>query len=456
MKVRRVDTEAEREVLGEILVDPGKLPTVRETITAADFYKPGHQRVFEALCSLQDNRVAIDIVTVCAELKSKGVLEAIGGISFVGSLTDGPADIFGVKPLNEYQRIIADNARARRIGAAARNAIQWAADETVEAQVLAERCAKAITEACVERAGSRTGAHQRDVCISVSEELDRALSREIPDPIFTGIGGLDSMLGGLKPKHLVVVAARPAVGKTSLVVQIAELAASQGKGVLFFSLEMSKEELITRQACARAHVPSDRINNQLSLQDHAILTSTLGDLSTLPIYWEDGGRVTASQITQRARAHAAREPLDLVIVDYLQKIATPEGFRDGRERSVAEAITEMKNLAKELKVTVIALAQVNRDPANREDTRPKMSDLRESGVIEAEADVVVMLWRDHEAPLMAEALVEKNRHGKIGKVLLEFVPERTRFEDRTEVFEGTPESYDEAPQRNGNRRLRSV
>jgi len=435
MKVRRVDLAAESEVLGEILMDPGKLPTVRECLTVSDFHKPGHQHVFEAFCTLQDRRVAIDVVTLSAELRKKGVLEAVGGLSFIGTLTDGPADIFGVKPLEEYVRIIADNARARRIGKAHRLGLSMAADETISAESLAERSTQELTEACATMISARSSASTADVCFDVSKRLDAQLHGIVPRAVWTGISSVDDFVGGFRDGQFVIVAARPAVGKTSLVTQIAEHNGHLGLSTLFFSLEMPRDELMLRLASSRAHVPSERLRGIITERDHADMQRALADLSSLPIHWEDGGRVSWTQISQRVRAFAARSKLDLVVVDYLQKVRAPDGFKDGRERVVAEAATELKNLAKELRIPVVALAQVNRDPASREDTRPRVSDLRESGVIEAEADIVLMLWRDPKDTTQAEVLVEKNRHGQTGSVKLTFVPARTRFEDR-DPFDG--------------------
>lgn len=424
MSEKRIDIDAEREILGAVLVRPAELPQLREVLAAEDFYHPAHARVFEALCAVADRRTPIDVTTVADQLRAKGVLGAIGGVQYLGEMTDGFATWATVW---SHARIIADHARARRIGAAGRSIVSWASNETVGVEDLAHRASQELSEAAASKT-LRQSATSAEVAFELSERLDALLRGEPPRAVWTGLDELDFMLGGFRAGQFVVLGARPAQGKTALAAQVSARAALDGNSVLFFSLEMPKVELFERLACGRAGINSEEIRTAITREQHAAMQETIADLSRLPIRWQDEGRTTWTQITQRARALAMREPIDLIVVDYLQKVRAPDGFKDGRERVVAEAATELKNLAKELRVPVLALAQINRGPTDREDTRPRVSDLRESGAIEAEADVILLLWRDPQNPANAELLVAKNRHGREGVVHMRFIPHETRFE----------------------------
>ncbi len=428
---RRVDLVAEGEILYEILREPGvNLPHAREHLAPADFYEPAHSRIFEAFCALADERVLIDAVTLCDKLRAEGVLNAIGGPSRIGELQSRMLEFWEIRPFEEYVSIVAKHARARRIGHAARDILTWAADESVDAQDLSERAQKVLSEASQERAVS-VCVSTNDVAYELCKEFEALARGERPRVVWTGLDEVDSSLGGLHQGHLVILGARPSVGKTALVGQIALLAATAGEPVLFFSLEMPRREVLLRLAVARAELNAQEIRMQIEPRQLADLTQALGELSRLPLYWVDDGRMTAQRITQMARAQAMRTGLGLIVVDYLQLVRAPEGFKDGRERVVAEAVQELKSLAKELNVPVLALAQINREAMGKEDERPRMHHLRESGAIEAAADDIMLLWRDLSQkgdPTRAELIIDKNRHGPTNTIHLRFVPCATRFE----------------------------
>jgi len=432
------ELEAERAVLGAVLLSAqwGEpvLPVVAAIVRGSDFYHPAHAVVFEALTAVSarpDER--LDAVSVCAELRARGRLNAVGGMSYVNDLFDA---VSGPSNAETHARIVADCAQRRRVIAAAREAIErasrggasWAGDVS-----------KRVSAALESRADATPLLSLRDRAGYVAERMTLrrgASARE--RGLSTGLAALDRMTpGGLLPGQLIVLAGRPGLGKTSLLLQLALAAASSGKGsALLFTLEMEADELVERALCARALVDSARAaDGALSEQDANALLEAVPGLERLPVYFDPRSRLRMSDV--RARVLAAKadgerrgEPLAFVGLDYLQLLEA-DGDEDSREEAISAQTRECKLLAKEAGVPLALLSQFNR--ANEKDKRaPKISDLRGSGAIEQDADKVWMIHSeaaDDEPEPEVEIIVGKQRKGPKGPARVQFVRALTLFRD---------------------------
>lgn len=423
--------EAELSVLGSILLDNTVLDEVATFLAPADFFRGTHEEIYDAILALYRVGIRVDAVTLAEELGRRGRFAAVGGDETLAKLIDAVPSTVNA---TYHAQIVKQKATARAIIKAATEILEvgYANDRTAEDLVEhAERLIFSVSDgaATTETVSAKAVA---------DEAIERAMARKtgllgIP----TGLAGLDARTDGLFPGQLVVLAARPSMGKTQLALNFAEyISIKRKRGVLFVSLEMAGDELGERLVCARSLVPNQRLRAWDSLRPDEV--ESIGAASAAwdraPLNFDVSPARTTLQIMAGARRMKARGDLGLVIVDYLQLITPSGNQRESRTEAVARISRELKRIARELKVPVIALSQLNRASENREDKRPRMADLRESGAIEQDADVVLMLHRPDyydkdDRPGEAELIIAKNRNGPTLTVPLGFVRDVGRFTD---------------------------
>jgi replicative DNA helicase len=432
-KVLPHNAEAERTVLGAVLVDNAAFNSAAETLTREDFYRESHRRIFEAMAALAERSQPIDLVTLKDELIRASALEAVGGAAYLGSLVDGVPRITSVE---QWSRIIKEKAVLRNLIHASNRIVQSCYEAEDDAAIILDRAEKSIFD-IAERRIRQGFVALREVVKESFRTIDQlAQSKDVVTGVPTGFVDLDERTSGLQKGDLIIVAARPAMGKTSLCLNIAQNASERtGETVGVFSLEMSKEQLVLRMLCADARVDAHRLRTgNLGEKDWARLAKAYADLSASKIYIDDSATLTPLEMRAKCRRLKAEHGLSLVIVDYLQ-LVTGAGRVENRQQEIASISRSLKGLAKELECPVIALSQLSRAPEVRTDKRPQLSDLRESGALEQDADIVMFIYREEEyKPTdenrgIAEINIGKQRNGPTGTVKLAFIKEFTRFEN---------------------------
>ncbi len=432
MQVPPHSIEAEESVLGAVLMSGDAANIALERLHAEDFYGPAHQQIFEAIQQLFDANQPIDAITVSEVLRRDGTLERIGGVGFLTRLLD---TVPAVSNVEYYAGIVEEHAlrrRLMRVGGEIGSLATKMTDPIADVVDKAEQAVFAVSE---RRIGDGLAPIDSLLgpAIEKAEELQRTGSEVTGIP--TGYRDLDRKLAGLHPTNLIVIAARPGMGKTALALNIAQNVALQGLSVAIFSLEMSREEVVSRMLCAQGRIDSQRLRTgRLSEADFTKLSNAASALYKKPIFVDDSPGLTVTEIRAKARRLRRRPGLDLVVVDYLQLMHGSGG--ENRQQEIALISRSLKNLARELDVPVIALSQLNRAVEAREDKRPRLGDLRESGAVEQDSDVVMFIYRDEyyypekvESKGIAEVVVAKHRQGAVGKVEMTFLPEFTLFAD---------------------------
>ncbi len=436
--------DAEASVLGGIFLRNDVLAQL-DTLEVEDFYSPKHQAVFQAMRNLEAAAKPIDPITVEAELQRLGRLEAVGGLAFLGELT---LRVPSAENVVHYAEIIQDKRSAQKVMRAASEILEKGYDDDADVAEyldLAEGKMFEVTQRR-EKAGPES---IKSLIKKVFSSLDERFAS--PDGITgvpTGFHDLDQRTAGLQPTELIILAARPAMGKTSFALSMAQNAAiGGGWPVIVFSLEMSSTQLAERLLCSEARVDSSALRRgQLQRQDMTNLTYAANTLSKAPIMIDDTPALSMRELRARARRfRSSKELFDgphgkkktgLILVDYLQLMrGSSQAAKGSREQEISEISRGLKSLAKELHCPVVALSQLNRSLESRTDKRPQLSDLRESGAIEQDADVILFIYRDvvynkdSETPNIAEIIIGKNRHGAIGTVDTHFEGRFTRFEN---------------------------
>jgi replicative DNA helicase len=429
--------EAERSVLGSMLRDNAVIGDVVLIIRAENFYSDAHQKVFGAMVALYERGQPVDLVVLAEELKQRGHLDDAGGYAALAALWDAaPTAANAVY----YARIVRDKAQVRNLIHASTEILRDAYDQVQPADELVESAERKILE--IAQAGITGQTYTlADALTTAFDRIDRVHSGESAAGLATGFADLDEITAGLHESELVIVAARPSVGKTSFALNLVRNIVIDGRQAVFFvSLEQSRVELAERLLCCQARVDSHRLRKgTLAADDMDRLMDGAGVLRGAKLYIDDAPGQGMLRIAANARRLKLRQDIRVIVIDYLQLIE-PENRRDPRQEQVAQISRRLKFLAKELNVPVIALAQVNRSSEDRQDHRPRLADLRESGSIEQDADTVLLLHRpDRYEPGQHEGIIEvivgKQRNGPTGEITLAYLKQFMRYED---YAPGTP------------------
>jgi replicative DNA helicase len=426
--------DAERCILGAILLDNNALNTAIEALKPDDFFIPQHRSIFNQMIALGEAQHAIDLVTLTEELHRRGELESSGGAPYLASLVDGVPRVSNVE---HYARIVKEKAMLRNLIHATHNIQQHAFDGEDGADTILDNAESSIFALAEDRV--KAGLLPiKDIVRDNFERLEKIFREgKSVTGISTGYGELDKLLSGLQPSELIILAGRPSQGKTALALNMAEnIAIRGGLPVAVFSLEMSKEALLQRLVASVAQVDAHKFRSgHLSRDDWRRMTEGLGQMSSAPLWIDDAGSISVLEIGAKARRLKRDKGLALLIVDYLQLI-TARGRFNSRQEEVASISRGLKGLAKELQIPVLVLSQLTRAP-EREERGPQLSDLRESGAIEQDADVVMFIYRPNffnmnatpEEREMADILIAKQRNGPTDKVKFVFRSRLTRFEE---------------------------
>ncbi len=427
--------ESERVILGGILLDNALISQAIQILKPEDFYSPNHRRVFKAMIALFEKSERIDPILIGEELKKEGSIESIGGVATITNLTFGLPHFSDIA---DYAKIVHDKAVVRNLIKVCNQITSEALAEEEDAEMILDHAEEMIFALADER--TKEGfAHVKPVAETVLAKVQEYAKRESHalTGLATGFRDLDQMTSGLQKTDLIIVAARPSMGKTALCLTLAQNAAIQEKAVVaVFSLEMSKEQLVMRMLSSEAKVDAHRFRTgYLTREEWGRLAGAIGTLSEASIFIDDTAGISVLEMRAKTRRLVAEQKkLDLIVVDYLQ-LMSGSGRIESRQQEVSKISRELKGLAKELNVPVVALSQLSRAPEARNPPRPLMSDLRESGSIEQDADVVAFIYReeyykpDEENAGVAEILISKQRNGPTGTVKLAFLKEFTRFED---------------------------
>ncbi|HEX8250607.1 MAG TPA: replicative DNA helicase [Pyrinomonadaceae bacterium] len=427
--------ESERVILGAILLDNTLISQAIELLSQDDFYSPLHRRVFRAMSNLFERGDKIDPILIGEELRKEGQLENIGGVATITNLTYGLPHFSNIA---HYAKIVHDKAVIRNLIKVCNQVVSEALSEEEDAEVVLDHAEQAIFALADER--TRQGfSHIKPVAETVLAKVQEYARRESHalTGLSTGFRDLDQMTSGLQQTDLIIVAARPSMGKTALCLTLAQNAATLENAVVaVFSLEMSKEQLVMRMLSSEAKVDAHRFRSGFLTRDEwGRLAEAIGTLSEAKIFIDDTAGISVLEMRAKTRRLIAEQKkLDLIVVDYLQLMS---GSRrtESRQQEVSAISRELKGLAKELGVPVVALSQLSRAPEARNPPKPMMSDLRESGSIEQDADVVAFIYRDdyykptEENAGIAELIISKQRNGPTGTVKLAFLKEFTRFEN---------------------------
>lgn len=432
-KVPPQQIEAEQSLLGGILIESQGLPAALEVLRGEEFYRDAHRTIFQAFQELFQRNEPIDLITTTEYLTEKNRLDKVGGATYLASLTEMVPSAANVAA---YARIIHDKALLRKLIQTANEitALCYGGGKNVE-EILdqTEAAIFAVTESRIRTSYSPL----KDIVKKSIENIERFQEyREMVTGVASHYTDLDKLTAGFQPSDLIIIAARPSMGKTALALSIARnVAMVGGIPVGVFSLEMSKEQLAMRLLCAEARVDSHKIRTGfLSQQECVKMLNAAGKFMDTPMYIDDTPAISVLELRAKARRMKADRGLGLVVVDYLQLMQGRQGV-ERREQEISDISRSLKGLAKELNVPVIALSQLNRKVEERNQKRPLLSDLRESGAIEQDADVIAFIYRDEvynkDSPDkgIAEIEISKHRNGPIGRVKLKYIDTYTRFEN---------------------------
>ena len=438
--------EAEQSVIGGLLLENEALDKIADILTAQDFYQHDHKTIFQHIAKLIEHNRPADIVTVAESLESTAELSQIGGIAYLGALAQNTPTAANIR---RYAEIVRERAIMRKLVVVGSGIAESAySPNGRDAQQLLDEAEAKIFQ--IAEGGERSNQGFQDIKVllpQVAERIDMLFSRDNPSDVTgipTGFSDLDSMTSGFQGGDLIIVAGRPSMGKTAFSINIAENVAlglgglQSGLPVAIFSMEMASTQLAMRMIGSVGRLDQHRMRTgRLEDEDWEKLTTALGKLNEAPIFIDEGASLSSFDVRARARRlHRQTGKLGLIVVDYLQLMSAPAG-RQGENRAteISEISRSLKALAKELDVPVVALSQLNRSVEQRPDKRPVMSDLRESGAIEQDADLILFIYRDEvynpDSPDKgtAEIIIGKQRNGPIGRVKLTFIGEHTRFEN---------------------------
>jgi len=426
------NVEAERSILGAILLDNAVCNQAIELLRRDDFFLDSHRRIFDKMISITERLQPIDLITLSDELRRAGEFEQIGGATYIASLIDGVPRTDTIEP---YARLVKQKSMLRKLISASQQIVSLAFEEEDDADVIIDKAEHLIFEIAEDRV--RQGfQYIGDVAHRRLEQIEQMAGRpEMITGVPTGFTDFDRMTSGLQRQELIVVAARPSMGKTALALNMAQYAAKNGNVVGIFSLEMSAEQLVSRLLCSEARVDAHRLRTgYLNREEWARLADALRRLCETKVYIDDSAGTSVMEMRAKCRRLKAEHGLDMLIIDYLQLMAG-RGRIESRQQEVSQISRDLKGLAKELDIPVVALSQLSRAPEQRSEHKPQLSDLRESGAIEQDSDVVCFIYREEvynptdENQGTAELIIGKQRNGPTGVVPLAFLKEFTRFEN---------------------------
>lgn len=434
--------EAERAILGAVVLDNGLISQAIELLKGEDFYVPSHRRIFTAMIALFERGAEINPILIGEELKKENALETVGGLSFITNLTYGLPHSTNI--IN-YAKVVRGKSLLRRLIKTASKITNEAIEEEDEPEIILDHAEHAIFELADERI--RQGfTHVEPVARALLDKIQEMEGRQVVlTGLTTGFAELDEKTSGLQRSDLIILAARPSMGKTAFSLMLAQNAAIEtGAVVGIFSLEMSKESLVMRMLCSQGNIDAQRFRNGfLSRAEWSQIAKSLGTLADTKIFLDDTPGISVLEMRAKARRLAMEQKrLDLIIVDYLQLMSGGNKRTESRQQEVSMISRELKALAKELNVPLVALSQLSRAPESRSDHRPQLSDLRESGALEQDADLVAFLYREeaYKSPEerqampedkknVAELILAKQRNGPTGTIELRFVPSSMRFDN---------------------------
>jgi replicative DNA helicase len=433
-KTQPQNTDAEASLLGAILIDTDALIKVADAVSADDFFDDRHRHIYDAIISLYDKHSPIDVLTLADQLKTDGFLDLVGGAAYITELTNYVPTASHVE---QYAEIVAQKALRRRLIGAAENISELGYNETHGLRELIEEAETKLFEV--------SQRHVKNDIVSIETILEESFDRldELHKDkgqirgVPTGFKDLDATLAGFQRSDLIILAARPSMGKTALALNLAHNVAVQSQlPVLVFSLEMSKEQLVDRMLAMESGVDAWALRTgNLSDSDFEKISHAMGTLGEAPIYIDDTPGITVSELRTKARREAHKHPLGLLIVDYLQLMSGGGKYGDGgnRVQEISEISRGLKSIARELQVPLIALSQLSRSVESRSPQIPQLADLRESGSIEQDADVVAFIYREDyynpetERRNISDVLIKKHRNGPVGNVELYFDREKQKF-----------------------------
>lgn len=434
-KVPPHDDEAEQAVIGSMMTDKDAVISAIEVLKPEDFYREDNKTIYTAIMNLYAKAEPIDIITLKDELTSLGKLEPVGGLEYLATLPDKVPTTANVE---KYIKIVEEKSILRSLIKTANELIQIGYDQNEEVEILMDSAEKKIFD-LMQRKSQKGYSSIRDILVDSFTELEQLYNqKQHITGVASGFIDLDNKTAGFHNSDLVLIAARPAMGKTAFALNIASYAAvSANTPVVVFSLEMSKEQCANRILCSQAMVDSEKVaKGDISDEDWSKLAIASGELSeSAGIFIDDSAGINIAEIRAKCRKLKLEKNIGLVVIDYLQLIQG-SGNTKSREQEIAEISRSLKILAKEINVPVLALSQLSRAPEARPDHRPMLQDLRESGSIEQDADIVMFLYRDDyynpetEAKNIAEVIIAKHRAGPTGTVELLWMPSYTKFANK--------------------------
>ena len=452
-------TEAEMSLLGSILIDAQVIGDVVMILRGGeDFYKPANGAIYDAMVELYNERSTLDIVQLHQLLVDRGTLDAVGGLDYLVELADAVPSASNVV---HYARLVREKSKVRDLIAAAGDILYEAYHSPEDAQIILEQAEQKIFQ--IAQQADKTTVESLGQLIQEAMEVISANEGRHVTGLETGFAEIDEITHGLQKGEMIIIAARPSMGKTALALNLSEAIALRGKPVGIFSLEMGRQQLVQRLLASRSGVNSQRLRRgMLNKDEHRSLIVACDELLEAPVFIDDTPGLTMLQLRAKSRRLAARHHVSVLIIDYLQ-LLTIGGRPESRQVEVSEISRGIKAMARELEIPVVCLSQLNRAAEQREGHRPRMSDLRESGSIEQDADVVAMLHREeyyHQADPewaeenpervgLAELIIAKQRNGPTGTVKMTWVPECTRFRDYSSATPptdyGEPKPFRSAP-----------
>lgn len=427
--------EAEQSVLGAMLIEREAISRVSEILRPEDFYREAHRLIFQAMLALFNKNDAVDMVTVVESLRKDDKLEPAGGIAYITTLANSVPTAANVV---YHARIVEEKALLRQLINTATRVATMGYEGSEEVEIIMDKAERMILEVAGRKIGQEFTPIKTIIFDAFNKIEQLYASKGGITGIPTGFKDLDKLMSGLQPSDLVLIAARPSMGKTAFVLNIAQhVAIREKKAVAFFSLEMSKEQLVQRMLCAEAAIDAQRLRiGELEENDWKKLVIAADRLASAPVFIDDTASITAVEMRAKCRRLKIEHDLQLVIIDYLQLMQGSGNNRgENRQQEISEISRSLKGLARELNVPVIALSQLSRSVESRQSKRPMLSDLRESGSLEQDADIVAFLYRedyydpDSEKKNITEIIVAKHRNGPVDTVQLFFHKQFTKFSD---------------------------